>query len=171
MPAITDLFWHRETEAERDQLVAARLGVRAPECLGSSQPHAWTPQLGLAHQWVQNTPALPLDAAGARRRVLSGQRLLALGQGGSQQGKTGMNLISYTILWGIMGLSWIYPRRNAILDWVTCAARLTAGGKWRGTVNLCVVSLSGCISGESQYLSSANTLPLCPSSWLRSSHF
>lgn len=41
------------------------------------------------------------------------------------------------------------------------AIRLTAAGKWRGMANLCVVSLSGCSTGESQCFSGANALSLC----------
>lgn len=157
--------WGREGPTRR-----SKAGCQASECQGSSQPHAWTSWPSLAPQWEPNAPALLLHAAGARRWVPSGWRLLALRQGGSQQGKTRMVLVSDTIICGIMGLSWTYPRRNAILDWVTCVVRLTADGKWRSTVNLCVVSLSGCIAGESQYFSGANALPPCPSSWLWSSH-
>lgn len=76
--------------------------------------------------------------------------MLALRQGGSHQGKTGMILVFDTILCGVMGLSWIYPGRNAILDWVTNAVGLTAGDKGRDTVNLRVVSLAGRVAGESQ---------------------
>lgn len=95
--------------------------------------------------------------------------MLALRQGGSHQGKTGMILVFDTILCGVMGLSWIYPWRNAILDWVTNAVGLTAGdtGKRHGESPCCQPGWPCCraVAGPAVL-----TLAPCPSSWLWSSH-
>lgn len=102
------------------QLLAARLGIRRRSvgACPSSMPGPSQPQPNVP-VWVQSTPAL-LGVAGTQRWAFSSWRLLALRQGGSRQGNSEWFLVSATVVCGIMGLSWVYPRRNAILDWVTC---------------------------------------------------